>query len=48
MGGAFIESQEVISKAIAENINRYICPQWLAANYPEFVANEGGKAEIDH
>jgi hypothetical protein len=46
MGQSFVESQAVLSKAIAFHINQYLIPQWLAANYPEFVANEGGSAEI--
>ena len=46
MGTAFDESQAVLSRQIADTINRYIFPQWLAANYPDFVTNEGGTAEI--
>jgi hypothetical protein len=45
MGGAFVASQETLSKQISEHINRFVLPQWLAANYPEFVA-DGGKVEI--
>lgn len=45
MGDSFIESQSVLNAQIVETINRWIFPQWLAVNYPEFVAN-GGMAEI--
>lgn len=46
MGESFIESQVVLSGEIRDAINRWIVPQWLALNYPEFMAN-GGTAEID-
>lgn len=45
MGNAFLESQAVLSVQIQENINRYLIPQWLAVNYPEF-SQAGGTAEI--
>jgi hypothetical protein len=45
MGNSFLESQAVLSAQIQENINRYLIPQWLAVNYPEF-AQAGGTAEI--
>ena len=45
MGNAFLESQAVLSAQIQENINRYLIPQWLAVNYPEF-STAGGTAEI--
>lgn len=38
---SFTESQAVMSVQIAETINRWVIPQWLAANYPEFIANNG-------
>ena len=45
MGSSFTESQAVMSVQIAETTNRWVIPQWLAVNYPEFVA-AGGMAEI--
>lgn len=45
MGNAFLESQAVLSSQIQDNINRYLIPQWLAVNYPEFAQNSG-TAEI--
>jgi SPP1 gp7 family putative phage head morphogenesis protein len=45
LGSAFIAAQDVLSREIANHINRYVLPQWLAANYPEFVL-DGGKVEI--
>ncbi len=45
MGDSFTESQAVLSAQLVEHINRYIIPQWLAVNYPEFLA-EGGTAKL--
>lgn len=45
MGNSFLESQAVLSAQIKEHIDRYLIPQWLAVNYPEF-AQAGGTAEI--
>ena len=45
MGNSFLESQAVLSAQIKEHIDRYLIPQWLAVNYPEF-AQAGGVAEI--
>ena len=45
MGSAFIQSQDLLSKQIAEVINRFVIPQWIAANYPEFL-EDGGIAEV--
>ena len=45
MGNSFLESQAVLSSRIADSINRFIIPQWIAVNYPEF-ALAGGHAEI--
>jgi len=45
MGSAFIQSQDLQSKQNADIINRFVIPQWIAANYPEFL-DDGGKAEI--
>jgi len=45
MSDSFTESQAVLSAQIQENINRYMIPQWIAVNYPEFAA-AGGAAEI--
>ncbi len=45
MGNSFLESQAVLSSRITESINRFIIPQWIAVNYPEF-ALAGGTAEI--
>lgn len=45
MGSSFIESQDLLNKQLVEHINRYVIPQWIAANYPEFL-EDGGKAEV--
>jgi hypothetical protein len=45
MGNSFLESQAVLSAQIQETINRFLIPQWLAVNYPEF-STAGGTAEI--
>jgi hypothetical protein len=41
LDSSFTESQAVMSVQIAETINRWIIPQWLAVNYPEFVQGNG-------
>lgn len=46
MGDSFIEQQAVLNGQIVEHVNRYLIPQWLAVNYPEFVANENGTATL--
>lgn len=45
MGESFVESQAVLAAQTVEAVNRWVIPQWLAVNYPEFVA-DGGSAEI--
>ena len=45
MGEIFLESQANKWEEIADHINRYIFPQLLAVNFPEFV-NNGGTARI--
>lgn len=45
MSSSFTESQAVLASQIVETVNRYLIPQWLAVNYPEFVA-DGGVAEM--
>lgn len=45
MGNSFLESQAVLSAQIQDTINRFLIPQWLAVNYPEF-STAGGTAEI--
>ena len=45
LGGAFVESQDVLARQVVDHINRWLMPQWVAANYPEFQA-VGGKAEV--
>lgn len=45
MGSSFIEAQDMLSKQISDHINRWVIPQWVAANYPEFLDN-GGIAEL--
>jgi hypothetical protein len=45
LDSSFTESQAVMSIQIAETINRWIVPQWVAANYPEFLTN-GGTAKV--
>jgi hypothetical protein len=45
LDSSFTESQAVMSVQIGETINRWIIPQWLAVNYPEFIAGNG-TAEI--
>lgn len=41
----FTEQQELLKLQVVEMYNRWIIPQWLAINYPEFVA-AGGSAEV--
>ena len=41
MGSAFIEAQDALSKQIVDHINRWVIPQWVAANYPEFLEDNG-------
>lgn len=41
LDSSFTESQAVMSVQIGETINRWIVPQWLAINYPEFLASNG-------
>jgi hypothetical protein len=41
LDSSFTESQAVMSIQIQETINRWIIPQWLAVNYPEFIASNG-------
>jgi len=45
LGSSFTESQAVLSAQHVEHVNRYMIPQWLAVNYPEFIA-AGGMAEV--
>ena len=45
LGSSFIESQAVLSQQIAEHINRWVIPQWLAVNYSEYV-EQGGNAKL--
>jgi hypothetical protein len=45
LDSSFTESQAVLSVQIAETVNRWIIPQWLAINYPEFLTTNG-TAEI--
>lgn len=45
LDSSFTESQAVMSVQIAETINRWIIPQWIAVNYPEFLTTNG-TAEI--
>lgn len=45
MFDSFTESQAVLSNQIVDTLNRWVIPQFLAVNFPEFVA-EGGTAEI--
>jgi hypothetical protein len=41
LDSSFTESQAVMSVQIQETVNRWVIPQWLAVNYPEFIANQG-------
>jgi hypothetical protein len=41
LDSSFTESQAVMSVQIQETINRWVIPQWLAVNYPEFLQNQG-------
>ena len=41
MGSAFIEAQDMLSKQLTDHINRWVIPQWVAANYPDFLADNG-------
>jgi hypothetical protein len=45
LGESFVESQAVMNAQIVNDLNRYVIPQHIAVNYPEFLAN-GGTAEI--
>jgi len=45
MGESFVESQAVLNQQMVQHLNRYVIPQWLAVNYPEFV-QAGGSAEV--
>ena len=45
MGESFVESQAVLNGQMINTINRYVIPQWLAVNYPEFV-QAGGTAQV--
>ena len=45
LGSSFTESQSVLSAQHVAHANLYMIPQWLAVNYPEFVA-AGGTAEV--
>ena len=45
LGDSFTESQAVLSAQLVDQINRYVLPQWLAVNYPEFMA-EGGTVTL--
>ena len=54
MQSSFTESQAVLSAQIVETINRWMIPQWLAVNYPEFLTTAGtasfvmqGFADVD-
>src|SRR4051812_7410227 len=42
LGDSFVESQAVLAAQLVETINRWIIPQWLAVNYPEFITGGGG------
>ncbi len=46
MGESFVESQAVRSKQLQEVVNRFVIPQWVAVNYPEFLA-DGGSATLE-
>lgn len=48
MGEIFLESQANKWEEIADHINRYIFPQLLAVNFPEFVANGGSARIVGH
>ena len=45
LGDSFVESQAVLAAQLVETINRWVIPQWLAVNYPEFITG-GGSAEF--
>lgn len=45
LGQSFVESQAVLSSQISDHLNRFVIPQWVAVNYPEFIG-DGGAAEI--
>jgi hypothetical protein len=48
MAEVFIESQALLWDEIADHINRYILPQLLLINFPEFVANGGTCRIVGH
>jgi hypothetical protein len=41
LDSSFTESQAVLSVQIQETINRWVIPQWIAVNYPEFLQANG-------
>lgn len=41
MGSAFIEAQDMLSKQLQDHVNRWVIPQWVAANYPDFLTDNG-------
>lgn len=43
LGESFVESQAVLAAQLVETINRWLIPQWIAVNYPEFM-EAGGTA----
>jgi SPP1 gp7 family putative phage head morphogenesis protein len=45
MGESFVESQAVLASQLTDTLNRWVIPQFLATNFPEFIAG-GGQAEI--
>ena len=46
MGSSFVEAQNLLREQLTMHFNRWIIPQWVAANYPEFVA-ANGVAELE-
>jgi hypothetical protein len=45
MSDAFMEQQEILMRALVEHINRWVIPQFIAINFPEFIA-AGGTAKL--
>lgn len=41
LGESFVESQAVLAAQLVEMVNRWLIPQFLAINFPEFLAANG-------
>ena len=48
MAEIFIESQALLMDEIDDEINRYMIPQLLIVNFPEFINNGGVAFKVSH